>query len=72
MFLPGKSPKVLTLMYCIREVPSSNFRLDTDYLETLVVFVNLSWHAEICPCGYYIDRFFLIPSNSSYMSHCVL
>jgi hypothetical protein len=47
MFLPSKSTKVPTLMYCILEVPSSNLRRDTDYLETLVNYVNLSEHAEI-------------------------
>jgi hypothetical protein len=49
MFLPGKSTKVLTLMYRILEVPSSNLRRDKDYLKTLVDYVNLSGHAEIFP-----------------------
>ena len=49
MFLPSKSTKVLTLTYCIRKVPISNFRRDTDCLETLVVFVNLICHVEIFP-----------------------
>lgn len=49
MFLPSKSTKVLTLMYCVLEVPNSNLRWNTDYLETLVDYVNLSGHAEIFP-----------------------
>ena len=36
-------------MHCILEVPNSNLRRDTYYLETLVDYVNLSGHAEIFP-----------------------
>jgi hypothetical protein len=49
LFFPSKSTEVLTLMYCILGFPNSNLRRHTDYLETLVDYVNLSGHSEIYP-----------------------